>query len=147
MYKLFHLKEMFSALVLSWEVGVMRMALHSGHAQQTYCFGNFRRERGFVITWFTPTLFTPLSIGSYWTELIGKKKVQLALSFWIRVWIIRVGKSELETFSSHCYVSIGNHVSSQFLILSLRWFFERLHYDYVPGNLLQWKVTPMLTFF
>lgn len=99
LYELFHSREVFpTSPLLSWKPGVVRMALH---AQQNYCFGYFPRERGHVITWFTPTLFSPLSIGSYWTESIGKKG-PLALSFSIRLWIIRVGKSGLETFCSHC---------------------------------------------
>lgn len=91
-----------TALVPSWKVGVVSVALHTQHAQQSSCFGNLPRERGLIITWITPTSFTPLSIGSYWTASIGKKKVQLALSFWIRLWIINVGKFELETFCSQC---------------------------------------------
>lgn len=64
----------------------------------------------------------PPNIGSYWTVPIGKKKkkkevVQLALSFWIRLWIIRIGKSGLETFLLSLFVSTGNHVSSLFLVL------------------------------
>lgn len=52
-----------TALVPSWKVGVVRMDLHT---QQSCCFGNLPGERGIVITWCTPTLFTPPSIGSYW---------------------------------------------------------------------------------
>ncbi len=68
-----------------------------------------------------------------------------ALSFWIGVWIIHVGKSELETFCSHCYVSIGNHVSPLLLVVSLRWF-KKLHNDNFLGNLPQQKAAPTLTF-
>lgn len=76
-----------TALVPSWKVGVVSVALHTQHAQQSYCFGNLPRESGLIITWITPTLFTRLSIGSYWTGSIGKK-VQLALSFWIRLFML-----------------------------------------------------------
>lgn len=56
LYELFPAREMFSAaLMRSWKVGVVRMALHTQNARQSYCFGNFPRERGLVITWFTPT--------------------------------------------------------------------------------------------
>lgn len=63
-----------TALVPSWKVGVVSVALHTQHAQQSSCFGNLPRERGLIITWITPTLFTPVGIGSYW---MGKEKYNL----------------------------------------------------------------------
>lgn len=44
------------------------------HSQQSYCFGNSPRERRALITEFTPTLFSPLSIGSRWMGSSGGKK-------------------------------------------------------------------------
>lgn len=108
-----------AALSLSWMVvGVLRMALHT---QPSYCFGNLPMERGLVITWFTPTSFHP---SEHWIILDRaherRKYSSLFLSdFGSGFCIIHVGKSGLETFCSHCFVSIGNRVSSLLLVLSL----------------------------
>lgn len=64
----------------------------------------------------------PLPSTKHWIILDSahrkkKKVVQLALSFWIRLWIIRIGKSGLETFLLSLFVSTSNHVSSLFLVL------------------------------
>lgn len=123
----------------------MRMALHTQHAQQSYCFGNFPRERGLVITWFTPTLFTPLSIGSYWTESIGKKCTACLLShsgsdFGSSVLANLDWKLSAPTVCIHrqplCFLPVACPDPQMVL---------KLQYDYVLGNLSQWQATPRLT--
>lgn len=76
-------------------------------SQQHYCFGNSPKERGAVITSFTPTLSSPLSIGSCWMGSRGgerdRKKENSAaccLCLHVRRQITGVHESRLETLRS-----------------------------------------------
>lgn len=76
-------------------------------------------ERGLVITWFTPTLFTPLSIGSYWTRPIGMKKEKyrlLILDQSLDHLCRQIGPGN---FLLPLFVSTSNCVSSLLLVPSL----------------------------
>lgn len=107
-------------------VSVERTALHT---QQSYCFGNSPRERGAVITWFTPTLFSPLSIGSHWMGSRGKKNSTA---------IPLIAYQTLD--HSGWQIWTGN------FLLPVCLCPDNIRFRHVLGNLSQWKPAPKLTF-